>query len=333
MQVKPLTWQQSLKDMITSTEALLAHVGLNIHDFKGINTQLTNFPIRVTHAFANKIKKGDPNDPLLKQVLPMAAENHAVAGFINDPLGEMHANKLPGLLHKYQGRVLLITNEACAIHCRYCFRKTFDYATNRQSKQAWHTVFAYIQADMSIEEVILSGGDPLVLSDSTLAYFIDNIAKICHVKTLRIHTRIPMVLPERITSSLINVLTKTHLKVVMVVHCNHPQEIDSDVIKALAICHHHDITLFNQAVLLKGINDNALTQILLSKRLFEHHVIPYYLHLNDKVTGNCHFDVSEADAVTMLLAMQAKLPGYLVPRLIKEEPGKKAKTVVNLMAE
>ena len=322
------TWQHELANMIRSTKELCDYLTLNPKDLDILALDNHPFPVRVTRSFAERMQKGNPHDPLLQQVLPRAAEAINSLGYEKDPLAEKNANKHPGLLHKYHGRVLLITNESCAIHCRYCFRKTFDYQQNRQNKSNWQRVFEYIANDPAIEEVILSGGDPLMLKDESLTYFISNIAKICQVKILRLHTRMPIVLPSRVSNTLLKILTKSRLTPVVVVHCNHPQEINEEVMLALSKLQKAGVTLLNQAVLLKGINDNAEVQIALSKRLFGAKVLPYYLHMNDKVVGNAHFDVSEQMAKKIMNKVRAALPGYLVPTLIKEQAGKDSKTPI-----
>jgi EF-P beta-lysylation protein EpmB len=269
---------------------------------------------------------GDPDDPLLLQILPLHHELIATPGFTSDPVGERQAVAASGLLHKYSGRALLITTGACAIHCRYCFRREFPYSDFKGGD--WSSALAYLARDTSIVEVILSGGDPLTLSNRRLEDLIKALSSIAHVEHLRIHTRQPIILPERIEPDLIAVLTGSRFKPIIVLHANHPQEIDATVNNALQQLNTAGIILFNQTVLLKGINDSADILIKLSQTLFRNRVIPYYLHLLDKVRGTAHFFVDEQIATDLIKAMRNQLPGYLVPRLVREEPGKFAKVPV-----
>lgn len=284
------------------------------------------FPLKVPRGYVARMSKGDLNDPLLKQVLPLGAELLAVEGYQTDPLQESNANPVPGLLHKYEGRVLVMLTSACAIHCRYCFRRSFPYDDNQPGKRGWEKMMAYIAADESISEVILSGGDPLAVNDPLLQTFTDELSAIAHVKRLRIHTRLPIVLPERITAELIQWLTTMRFQPVIVVHANHPQEIDVSVTQALQALRQAGITLLNQTVLLKGINDSADIQIALIDKLFSAGVLPYYLHVPDKVAGTAHFDLPLSEAQQLHATLNSRLPGYLVPRLVREEPGQSSKS-------
>lgn len=327
---KVSAWQRAISNMFTNMPALLAYLSLDPKDLAILNDHDLSFPIRVTRHFARRMQKGNPHDPLLRQVLATAHEDDDTAGYTLDPLEEANANPIPGLLHKYAGRVLLITTQACAIHCRYCFRRTFDYNQNRQNRAHWDRAFDYIAKRPAIHEVILSGGDPLMLNDAMLAFFIEKLHNIAHVNTIRIHTRMPIVLPERITESLVALLSQKRFKWVMVIHSNHAQEIDPSVHDALTRLHQSGLTLLNQTVLLKGINDDADTLIALSQRLFQANVLPYYLHLLDPVTGTAHFNVPQEKAITLMHALRDALPGYLVPTLVKEEANHNAKTAVEL---
>jgi EF-P beta-lysylation protein EpmB len=262
------------------------------------------------------MQKGDPDDPLLRQVLPLIEENQQIQGFSRDPVGDTAAEKVPGLLQKYQGRVLLVTTGACAIHCRYCFRQHYNYSISKPS-----AVLDAIRADSSITEVILSGGDPLILTDSRLADLAHSLASISHVQRLRLHTRLPIILPERINDKLLTWLTGTRLQPVMVVHANHANEIDDQVSNALRRLVEADMTVLNQSVLLRGVNDDAAGLIALSEALFCCRVLPYYLHILDRVHGAAHFDVPLGRALELLEQMRVALPGYLVPKLVREVGG------------
>jgi EF-P beta-lysylation protein EpmB len=274
------------------------------------------------------MRKGDINDPLLRQVLPLEDELLAAPGYTGDPLGEQEANPHPGLIHKYHGRVLLIVSGSCAINCRYCFRRHFPYQDNKPSRESWQQALAYIAADPSISEVIYSGGDPLTASDSQLRWLTGQVAAIPHVRRLRVHTRLPIVMPSRITAELIEGLSDHRLSTSLVIHSNHANELDDTVASALARLRGAGITLLNQTVLLRGINDDADILSELSERLFALGVLPYYLHLLDKVAGAAHFDTDTGKALALHRALQEQLPGYLVPKLVREIAGARAKTPV-----
>jgi EF-P beta-lysylation protein EpmB len=323
------TWQVELSQAVNSLDELLALLELDPNQLQA-NWQATrDFPLRVPRCFIAKMRKGDPHDPLLRQVLPLHAELLQVPGFTSDPLAEKQANPLPGLIHKYHGRVLLTAVGSCSINCRYCFRRHFAYADNNPGRAGWDKAMAYIAADSSIKEVILSGGDPLVANDDYLRLLSHKIAAIPHVNTLRIHTRLPMVLPARITEGLVSLLAELPLQVVLVTHCNHANEIDAKVEHALARLRAASICLLNQTVLLQAVNDSVEVLAELSQRLFSQGVLPYYLHLLDKVQGTAHFEVAEQRALELVRKLQALLPGYLVPRLVREEPGKPNKVWVS----
>ena len=265
--------------------------------------------------------KGDTDDPLLKQVLPQSAEMLSTPGFNADPLGEAASNPIPGVVHKYHGRALLIISPACAVHCRYCFRRHFPYEDNTLGKGEWQTALDYLASDPSISEVIYSGGDPLAANDNFLLWITEQIAAIPHIKRLRIHTRLPLVIPSRINPSCLHWLTTTRLKVVMVWHINHPNEIDHAVKQAAAQLKRRGIELLNQSVLLKEVNDNAATLALLSEQLFDAGIMPYYIHRLDKVAGAAHFDISDDKIQQLQQDLLRLLPGYLVPRFVCEQAG------------
>ena len=322
-------WQQSLSEAIKDPSELLTLLELP-PDALALSQQMARqFPMRVPHSYAARMRKGDPDDPLLRQILPLHAEELKFSGYYSDPVGDLAAMPLPGLLHKYHGRVLLITTGACGIHCRYCFRRHFPYGDANPAPGSWRSALDYIAADSSIAEVILSGGDPLSLPDQRLAELADQIGTIPHVKRLRIHSRLPIVLPERVDAALQEWLSACPLQKVMVVHANHPNEIDEDTAQALRGLQACGVTVLNQAVLLRGINDSADILSALSEALFSAGVLPYYLHLLDKVKGAAHFDVSEMRAVSLINTLQNRLPGYLVPRLVRETAGTPAKIPVH----
>lgn len=322
-------WQSQLRELITSRDELLAFLGLHPEDVGPQGGADAEFALKVPMSFAARMKPGDPRDPLLLQVLSTREETLVVSGYTDDPLEETGTtNPLPGLVHKYHGRVLLIVAGACAVNCRYCFRRHFPYEENRNNRDDWNETLAYIAADNSIEEVIFSGGDPLVVTDSQLAQLVEQIAAIDHVKRLRIHSRLPIVIPQRVTQALLSSIMHPQLQTIMVVHCNHANEIDGNVARAFQRLRDAGITVLNQAVLLRHINDRVAEQVALNRALFECNVLPYYLHLLDKVQGAAHFDVPEPEALELIRAVGARLPGYMVPKLVREEAGGKAKTVV-----
>ena len=318
-------WQSQLTNLITSPEHLLDYLEIDSTLLAGAVAAHKKFPVRVPYAYANRIEKGNIYDPLLQQVLPLSGELEAVEGYIGDPLGEAKANPQRGLIHKYHGRVLLITAPQCAINCRYCFRREFDYQNNTSSRTQWEQALTYIERDNTIDEVILSGGDPLVMPDNQLDWLITKISSVAHVSRIRIHSRLPIVLPARITSKLLETFTKHRLKPIFVVHCNHPNELDRDVGESLLKIRAANVTVLNQTVLLKGINNNSDTLATLSKQLFNHGVMPYYLHLLDKVTGVAHFNVTETEAKQLFQHLLSTLPGYLVPKMVKEVAGQASK--------
>ena len=314
--------------MVRDGKELLQLLQLDPDAMPDISASLRQFPLRVPRHFVGKMRPGDWQDPLLLQVLPQSSETELQPGFVDDPLEERHANPAPGLIHKYRGRVLMITTPACAVHCRYCFRRNFPYQDNNPSRAHWQQALDYISARPDIGEVILSGGDPLSASDDYLADLIARIAAIPHVHTLRLHSRLPIVLPARVTDSLLQVLTQHRMQTVLVIHSNHPNELDQETATALQNLRQAGITLLNQSVLLKGINDDADTLATLSERLFQCHTLPYYLHLLDKVRGAGHFECSQQRAQQLRESLLVRLPGYLVPRLVREEAGASSKTPI-----
>ncbi len=322
-------WQQQLSDAFNNLEDLCRYLNLSPDDLPFSVAAIEKFSLRVPLSFAASMEKGNPHDPLLRQILPINDELSDYPGFSHDPVGDLQATTKNGVIQKYQGRVLLINTGSCAIHCRYCFRRNFPYQEFQLTKQKEQQAIQAIQQDFTITEVILSGGDPLLLSDARLTQLIRQLDTICHVQRIRIHSRLPIVLPARITDELINILRSSSKQIIIIVHCNHPNEINRRVITVCETLKNSGITLFNQSVLLKGVNDNAEVLSELSERLFRHGIIPYYLHLLDKATGTGHFEVSEAEAITLIRQMQSVLPGYLVPKLVKEISGENSKQPVS----
>ncbi|MDX1795631.1 MAG: EF-P beta-lysylation protein EpmB [Hydrogenovibrio sp.] len=285
------------------------------------------FPLKVPKHFAEQIEKGNPQDPLLLQILPSMKEKVAAAGFAKDPVGDLQANPIPSLLHKYHGRALLITSPRCDIHCRYCFRRHFPY---EQAKKAhWQEALDYLKKTPSIHEVILSGGDPFTLSENALIDLLEQLERLPHLETLRIHSRTPVVAPERADKSgWIEALAHSRFNVVLVVHCNHPNELSDSTHTLFRRYQAAGITLLNQSVLLKGVNDNTETLKQLSKKLFNQGVLPYYCHLLDRVEGASHFEVSSPLAWQIFDDLRKALPGYLVPRMVTEIAGEPYKTLI-----
>lgn len=322
-------WQADLRDSIRSVSALLDAVGVSANDLPAREQAALDFPIRVPRPFVARMAIGDPRDPLLRQVITDKAETLAIEGFIEDPLEEANANPLPGLIHKYQSRVLLMPTAACAVHCRYCFRRHFPYADNRLDGTALANIVTYIEQNPAVNEVILSGGDPLIVDDNALDKLISALEAVPQLKRLRIHTRLPVVIPARLTTALAQRLQTSTLNIAMVIHCNHAAELDDALVKRLRQWRNRGITLLNQSVLLAGVNDCAEVLIQLSERLDDAGVMPYYLHLTDPVAGTAHFHTDDTQALALHRAMRTVLPGYLVPRLVREIAGETSKRLVN----
>ena len=314
-------WQSQLARAITEPAELLAAVGLGGEWLPAAQAAARLFPLRVPRGFVARMRPRDPHDPLLRQVLPLAEECLTAEGFGADPVGDRAAMAVPGLLHKYRARVLLTVTGACAVHCRYCFRRHFPYTDANPAVDRWHAALEYIAGDDSITEVILSGGDPLTLSDRRLTDLVRLLETIPHLRRLRLHTRLPIVLPERVNDDLLAWLGDTKLKPVIVVHANHAQELDGAVRAALGTLKAAGAELLNQSVLLRGVNDSVEALAGLSEALFDAGTLPYYLHMLDKVQGAAHFEVDETAARRLMQELQARLPGYLVPRLVREVPG------------
>lgn len=323
------SWQKDLREVITDPKKLLEQLNINPDAYLKHFKARQLFPVRVPLSFTGRMEKGNFDDPLLKQVMPLSKEFTLHDGYTTDPLGE-HNTVATGLLHKYKNRVLMIVKSACAINCRYCFRRHFPYQDNSPSKLKWQAALDYINDHNEVSEVIFSGGDPLMASDDHLQWLVNKIEKITHVKRLRIHTRLPVVIPNRVTSPLVGLLKNTRLKTTMVLHINHPNEINNAFIASLQPLIDARIPLFNQSVLLRGVNDKAGILVALSEKLFDNSIQPYYLHLLDAVQGAAHFDVSEKEAVSIAQEMLANLPGYLMPKLVREKANETNKTPINL---
>jgi EF-P beta-lysylation protein EpmB len=314
---------------ITRPEALISALGLDASLLPAARAADETFALRVPAPFLARIRPGDPGDPLLRQVLPVGSELDAHPGYVADPLEERAAKRAPGLLQKYAGRALLITTQACAIHCRYCFRREFPYSEQSADEGGrWSAALAEIAGDPSIEEVILSGGDPLTLGDARLKQLTDALGAMPHVKRVRVHTRQPVVLPSRVDAGLCEWIATIRQPVVFVLHVNHPNEIDAEVRAACARLRGAGVTLLNQSVLLAGVNDDVETLKRLSVGLMDAGVLPYYLHLPDRVRGTAHFAVADDRAKELVAGLAKQLSGYLVPRLVREVPGASSKTPV-----
>lgn len=320
-------WQSQLSDLITDPLELLETLQLSPDQLlSGAILASEKFKLRVPRAFVGKMSIGDPLDPLLLQILPHHLELEDHPGFVTDPLGEEQANQQPGVLHKYKSRFLLTLTGACAVHCRYCFRRHFPYQENLPKNEDWLNIKQYIQDQPDINEVILSGGDPLTLSNRKLALWIERLESIPQIHFLRIHSRVPIVIPNRIDEELISLLKNSRLRIILVVHSNHAAELDDFTCSKLSALVQHQITVLNQAVLLKGVNNSAQLLVDLSYRLFEAGVMPYYLHVLDKVKGAHHFDLSPEEINLIYKEVLESLPGYLVPKLVREIAGEKNKT-------
>ena len=318
-------WQRELAEAVRDPLELCRVLGIDLSLADQARLATGAFPLLVPRSFIARMQPGDPSDPLLLQVLPLAKEQESVAGFSADPLSEMDALTSPGLVKKYAGRALLLVTGACAINCRYCFRREFPYAESGATQAGIQEAIVAIAADATIREVILSGGDPLLLDDERLEKLVVKIGAIPHVRRLRIHSRLPIVLPQRVTDSLVAILANTRLATVVVVHANHPAELDASVQLALGRLAASRTILLNQSVLLAGVNDSLDTLAMLSERLIESGVVPYYLHLLDRVHGTAHFEVPENVALALHASLRNTLPGYAVPRLVREVPGEPAK--------
>lgn len=320
-------WQQTLAEGFNDLQQLCQYLELNpatlnLLCLSGCTTpEHTAFPLRVPRSYAANMEKGNPHDPLLRQILPISAELVDYPGFSNDPVGDLAAHTANGIIHKYHGRALIITTGSCAINCRYCFRRNFPYADVQLTKSRFDATLAYIHQHTELTEIILSGGDPLLLNDARLGDLVRELNTVSHLKRLRIHSRIPIVLPERVTPELLTTFKNSRLQIVLVVHANHAHELSTAVAIACRQLSAINVTLLNQSVLLKGVNDSVTILGALSEKLFTLGILPYYLHLLDKAKGTGHFEVSAATALDLYQQLQVLLPGYLVPKLVSEQAG------------
>lgn len=319
--LQPPRWQQAWREAVRDPAELLSLLGLDGLADRVSAEATAQFPLRVPRGFIARMRHGDPDDPLLRQVLPLDDEMRPMPGFALDAVGDSTARAGTGVIQKYQGRSLLVATGSCAVHCRYCFRRHFPYAEETAARDGWREAVALIRADASIDEVLLSGGDPLSLATSKLAELTDALAGIPHLKRLRIHSRLPMVLPERVDDALVDWLAALPWPVAFVIHANHANEFDASVDAALSRLRQAGVQLLNQAVLLRGVNDSVDALADLSERCFAAGVLPYYLHQLDRVAGVAHFEIGDAQALALHAALAARLSGYLVPRLVREVPG------------
>lgn len=317
----PVRWQQALREAVRDPRELLDLLGLDRLAPRLSDEAMVQFPLRVPRGFVARMRRGDPRDPLLRQVLPLDDEMRPMPGFGLDAVGDGAAKTAPGVLQKYRGRALLVATGSCAIHCRYCFRRHFPYAEETAARDGWRDAVDLIRQDASIEEVLLSGGDPLSLSNGKLAELTGALADIPHLRRLRIHSRLPTVVPERVDDGLMGWLSTLPWPVTLVVHANHANEFDGTVDAALGRLRAAGVHLLNQAVLLRGVNDSVDALAALSERGFAAGVLPYYLHQLDRVAGVAHFEVDDAHARALHAGLAARLSGYLVPRLVREIPG------------
>lgn len=326
----PSTWQRELAAAVRDPAVLADQLSLDVERMRALCDPQPDFVLRVPANYIRRMQPGNWQDPLLQEILPQARERELAPGYSVDPLQEKKYCPVPGVIHKYAGRVLVTLTGACAVHCRYCFRRHFPYQEHVPSRAHWPAILDYIRARADITEVILSGGDPMVLKDAALFAFIDQLATIKHVRRLRLHTRLPVVLPSRIDSAFLAALSRCSaaLSWVMVLHVNHGQAIDAGVRR---VCHQlrdAGVLLLNQSVMLAGVNDSVSVLVDLSERLFAAGVLPYYLHQLDAVLGAQHFFVSPSRAQTIVQQLRAQLPGYLCPRWVCETPGAMSKTVL-----
>lgn len=321
------TWSQHLSSALTSLPELIQHLGLPPSMAEqGVEAHET-FKLLVPRPYLSRIQHGNPNDPLLVQILPSASEMLAVTGYSKDPLEEADHNPQKAIVHKYKRRLLVITTGTCAVNCRYCFRRHFPYGDNQLAQTEWDSVIDYLKAHPEVNEVILSGGDPLMMKDALLADKVRKLEALPQIKRLRIHSRLPVVIPQRVCQAMLDWIKASRLDIIMVWHINHANEVDEYVIQAAQRLKQQGVTLLNQGVLLKGVNDTVGAQVDLSETVFKAGLMPYYMFTLDPVEGAAHFDISVEDAQRLMGKVAAELPGYLVPRLAKEIPGEAAKTV------
>ncbi len=319
-------WRQQIRQALRTPAELLDFLDLPCPP--ALRGARPAFPLLVPLAFARRMRRGDRGDPLLRQVLPDVDEGRLVSGFDSDPVGDLHSRRAPGVLHKYHGRLLLILTGACAVHCRYCFRQEFPYPQERASGRRWHEAVDYLHGAEDVEEIILSGGDPLMLPTAQLEDLTCKLAGFGHIKRLRLHTRMPVVLPDRVTPRLERWMQSLPWPLVVVIHANHAAEFDDEVDQALARLRASGAHVLNQAVLLAGVNDRADELVALMQRGFTAGALPYYLHQLDRVRGAQRFEVPLDRARALSDELRRRLPGYLVPKLVQEVPGMPYKTPI-----
>jgi EF-P beta-lysylation protein EpmB len=325
-------WLKQLANGISDPAKLLEILEIDPSPWQDGFAARKLFAQRVPQSFVERMEKGNPKDPLLRQVLPLSEEFEVHAGYSIDPLEEQD-NDIPGLLHKYRNRALMIVKGGCAVNCRYCFRRHFPYQDNKSGKQAWMQSLEYMAQQPELNEVIFSGGDPLMAKDDELKWLIDHIAQIPHIKRLRIHSRLPVVIPSRITDGLCQMLRASRLQVILVTHINHANEINNELATQLFKLKQAGVTLLNQSVLLKDVNDSVNAQVALSEALFDAGILPYYLHVLDKVQGAAHYYVSDEEAKEIMRGVITRVSGYLVPKLTREIGGRPSKTPLDLHLE
>lgn len=326
-------WRQILASSFRNIKSLLDYLEISSPPSYLQELAAQDFPLLVPEPFARLMEKGNPEDPLLLQVLPQNQETEAMPGYVTDPLEEKDSNVKKGIIHKYHGRVLLLAATGCAVNCRYCFRRHFSYDENRLGRKEWHQALDYVRNDNSIAEVILSGGDPLILQDKQLFELINEIEAIPHVERLRIHSRLPVVIPQRLTHELAHRLKQSRLYSSLVLHINHPNELSDELRIALIRLRDAGTHLLNQSVLLQGVNNQSQTLIDLSNKLFRYGILPYYIHLFDQVAGAHHFDINQNEALKIYDELKASVSGYLLPKLVKEIPNEPNKTHIYVQEE
>ena len=322
-------WQRELAEAIREPSQLLRALDLPTELLAPAKAASQDFALRVPQSYLSRMEVGNPDDPLLRQVLPRAEERLVIEGFGTDPVGDGQAMAVPGLIHKYHGRVLLTLTGACGVHCRYCFRRHYPYSEANPAGDNWQASLDYLSRHTEINEVILSGGDPLSLSDSRLERLVAKLEQIPHLSRLRWHSRLPVVIPSRLTEALLKLWQTSRLQQLLVLHFNHPNEINSEINQYLTDAASTGITLLNQSVLLRGVNDSSHCLAALSEKLFAAGVLPYYLHLLDRTQGSAHFEVDPAESQRIYAELMTLLPGYLLPKLVRDAAGEKAKQLAN----
>ncbi|ELB2780289.1 EF-P beta-lysylation protein EpmB [Vibrio alginolyticus] len=325
-------WLKQLANGISDPARLLEILEIDPSPWQDGFAARKLFAQRVPQSFVDRMEKGNPKDPLLRQVLPLSDEFEVHPGYSNDPLEEQD-NEVPGLLHKYRNRALMIVKGGCAVNCRYCFRRHFPYQENKSGKQAWSQCIEYMAEKPELNEVIFSGGDPLMAKDDEIHWLLEHIAKIPHIKRLRIHSRLPVVIPARVTDELCQLLQASRLQIILVTHINHANEINDEFAEQMFKLKRAGVTLLNQGVLLKGVNDSVEAQVALSEALFDAGILPYYLHVLDKVQGAAHYFISDEEAKAIMRGLITRVSGYLVPKLTREIGGRPSKTPLDLHLE